>query len=237
MYNKNEESVYNVFNEYFDHITDTRQQHKVEHLLSEILFVVVLAIIAGADDFHEIAEYAGTKKKWLGSFLKLPGGIPSHDTFNRVMCLIDPKQFQQSFIDWVSDIRNSPKISEEQDVISIDGKTVCNSRDTTNGKKAIHMVSALSSQYGLILGQQACSEKSNEITAIPALLEMIVVAGAVITIDAMGTQKNIARKIITKGADYILALKGNQGNLHKEIIEMFEKVKLPEFKKYGCSLK
>ena len=131
-----------------------------------------MVIIAGADDFNEIARFAKFKKDWLATFLKLPGGIPSHDTFNRVLCLIDPQQFQQSFIDWVDDIRNNIKIPGiqkgefDKDVISIDGKTACNSKDSVTGKKAIHMVSALSSKYGLVLGQQKCYEKSNEITAI-----------------------------------------------------------------------
>ncbi len=230
--------VFDVFNEYFAHIDDPRQAHKIDHLLNEILFITVLAIVAGADDFNEIARFAEFKKDWLATFLKLPGGIPSHDTFNRVLCIIDPQQFQQSFIDWVDDIRNNIKIPGiqngefDKDVISIDGKTVCNSKDSVTGKKAIHMVSALSSKYGLVLGQQKCYEKSNEITAIPNLLDMFLIEGSVITIDAMGCQKEIASKIIKKKADYILALKGNQGNLHKEVIDLFEKVNTPEFSKY-----
>lgn len=227
-----DEAVYNVFNEYFVHISDPRQPHKIKHLLSEILFLTVLAVIAGADDFHEIEQYAKEKYKWLQTFLKLSDGIPSHDTFNRVICMIDAKQFQQSFTDWVSDIRSNIKPSEQKDIINIDGKTVCNSDDKVNGKKAIHMVSALSTKYGLVLGQKKCSEKSNEITAIPTLLTMLLIEGSVITIDAMGCQKNIALKIINKKADYILALKGNQGNLHKEVVDLFEKVKTPEFAHY-----
>lgn len=232
MKNVIDKSVYDVFNEYFNHIPDERQTFKIKHLLNEILFISVLAVISGADDFEEIEQYGKEKYKWLKTFLVLPEGIPSHDTFNRVLCMIDPKKFQQSFIDWVSDIRNSIPIPENKDVVSIDGKTICNSHDKRKGKKAIHMVSALSSEYGLILGQRKCAEKSNEITAIPELLDMLYLAGTVITIDAMGCQKNIASKIIDKGADYLLALKGNQGNLYKEVIEMFERVKKPEFKKY-----
>lgn len=233
-----EDSVYEVFNEYFSHVEDPRQAHKIDHLLNEILFMAVLAVIAGADDFNEIAKYCKTKYKWLSTFLKLPGGIPSHDTFNRVLCMIDANQFQQSFVDWVGDIRtcNTSDINTEEpekDVISIDGKTVRRSRDDNNGKKAIHMVSAFSSRFGLVLGQQKCYEKSNEITAIPALLKMLLVKGAVITIDAMGCQKNIAKKIIKKGADYILAIKGNQANLYKEVIDIFEKVNTPEFAHYA----
>lgn len=237
--NIRDKDVYDVFNEYFAHIDDPRQAHKIDHLLSEVLFITVLAIIAGADDFNEIAKYAKMKYHWLASFLKLPGGVPSHDTFNRVLCLIDAEQFQQSFVDWVNDIRNSIKLPdinegslENKDVISIDGKTACNSRDNVTGKKAIHMVSALSSKYGLVLGQQKCYEKSNEITAIPQLLDMFLIEGSVITIDAMGCQKDIAAKILRRKADYILALKGNQGNLYKEVTDLFDKVNTREFEKY-----
>jgi predicted transposase YbfD/YdcC len=237
--NMKDKQSFDMFNEYFAHIKDPRQAHKINHLLSEILFITILAIIAGADDFNDIARFARMKKDWLATFLKLPGGIPSHDTFNRVLCMIDAREFQQSFVDWVDDIRNNIKTPgnptealEDKDVISIDGKTVCNSKDSATGKKAIHMVSALSSKYGLVLGQQKCYEKSNEITAIPRLLDMFLIEGSVITLDAMGCQKDIASKIIKKKADYILALKGNQGNLYKEVKDLFDKADTPEFKKY-----
>ena len=233
-----EDAVYEAFNEYFSHIDDPRQAHKIDHLLSEILFVTVLAVIAGADDFNEIAKYCKTKYHWLSTFLKFPGGIPSHDTFNRVLCMIDAAQFQQSFIDWIADIRTGIEPGDnkteelKKDVISVDGKTVRRSKDDNNGKKAIHMVSAFSSKFGLVLGQEKCLEKSNEITAIPALLTMLLIKGAVITIDAMGCQKKIAEEIIKKEADYILAIKGNQANLHKEVIDIFNKVKTPAFAHY-----
>ena len=233
-----DKAVYDVFCEYFSHISDPRESHKINHLLEEILFITVLAVIAGADDFNEIAKYCKMKYKWLSTFLKLPGGIPSHDTFNRVLCMIDAEQFQQSFINWVGDIstnfNNDDNKTEEseKDVISVDGKTVRRSKDKSKGKKAIHMVSAFSSKYGLVLGQQKCFEKSNEITAIPALLTMLLIKGSVITIDAMGCQKKIAEKIIKKEADYVLAIKGNQANLYKEVIDIFNKVKTPEFARY-----
>jgi predicted transposase YbfD/YdcC len=224
-----DQAVLEVFNEYFKRVKDPRQQPKVKHLLNEVLFITVLAVIAGADDFNEIAEYAEKKQTWLKSFLKLPGGLPSHDTFNRVICMIDAREFEHSFIDWMHDIRSALPGLPGDDVISMDGKTVCNSEDNAGNKKAIHMVSAFASKYGLVLGQQKCNEKSNEITAIPALLKMLLVEGSIITIDAMGCQKNIAKTIRSKKADYILAVKANQGNLSKEIIDMFEKVKKPEF--------
>lgn len=234
-----EDAVLEVFNEYFSHVNDPRQEHKINHLLSEILFVTVLAVISGADDFNEIAKYCKTKYHWLSTFLEFPGGIPSHDTFNRVICMIDADQFQQSFVAWVADIRTGHQSGDdkneeelEKDVISVDGKTVRRSKDGNKGQKAIHMVSAFSSKFGLVLGQEKCLEKSNEITAIPALLTMLVVKGAIITIDAMGCQKKIASKIIKKEADYILAIKGNQANLYKEVIDMFNKAKTPEFANY-----
>ena len=238
MNNIKDEAVYDVFKEYFSDINDPRQSHKIDHLLEEILFLTVLAVLAGADDFNEIAEYCEMKSKWLSTFLKLPGGIPSHDTFNRVICMIDATEFQQSFINWMGDIRNSFDTGNKEtkeskmDVISVDGKTVRRSKDESKEKKAIHMVSAFSSKYGLVLGQQKCLEKSNEITAIPALLTMLLIKNTVITIDAMGCQKKIAKKIINKEADYILALKGNQANLHGEVIDLFNKVKTPEFAHY-----
>jgi predicted transposase YbfD/YdcC len=234
-----EDDVLEIFNEYFSHIDDPRQAHKIYHLLNEVLFMTVLAIIAGCDDFNEIAGYCKTKRKWLSAFLKLPGGIPSHDTFNRILCIIDASQFQQSFIDWVADIRtglssgNNNTEGQEKDVVSIDGKTVRRSKDNSNGKKAIHMVSAFSSKFNMVLGQQKCYEKSNEIKAIPALLTILLVKGAIITIDAMGCQKKIAKKIIKKCADYILAIKGNQLNLFKEVVDIFEKIKTPEFAHYA----
>lgn len=233
-----DKAVYNVFSEYFSHINDLRESHKIDHLLEDILFITVLAVIAGADDFNEIAKYCKMKYKWLSTFLKLPGGIPSHDTFNRVLCMIDAEEFQQSFINWVGDIRtglnsdDNKTVEPGKDVISVDGKTVRRSKDESKGKKAIHMVSAFSSKYGLVLGQKKCFEKSNEITAIPALLTMLLIKGSVITIDAMGCQKKIAEKIIKKEADYILAIKGNQANLYKEVIDIFNKVKTPEFEHY-----
>ncbi len=230
-----EDAVYKVFNEYFAHIDDPREAHKIDHSLSEVLFMTVLSVIAGADDFNEIAKYCRMKENWLSTFLKLKGGIPSHDTFNRVLCMIESEQFQQSFVDWIADSRTGCDANEneaDKDVISVDGKAVRRSQDTNNGKKAIHMVSAFSSKFGLVLGQKKCYEKSNEITAIPALLTMLLIKGTIITIDAMGCQKKIAKKIIKKEADYILAIKGNQPNLHKEVVDMFEKTKTSEFAHY-----
>ena len=234
MESNNDTRVYENYNYYFANFTDFRQVHKIKHRLTEILFICILATISGAEDIEDIARYARAKRNWLSTFLTLPFGIPSHDTFNRVLCMIDPEEFEKKFISWVSDYRKQlPMDNEiEKDIIPIDGKTICNSKDINTGKKAIHMVSAMSTKYGLILGQKKCAEKSNEITAIPDLLDMIDITSAIITIDAMGCQRKIAEKIISKKADYILALKGNQGNLHDEVIDFFEKTKQPEFNKY-----
>ena len=232
MENYDDQRVYANFNNHFAHFTDPRQQSKVVHLLVEILFISILATIAGAEDFEDVTRYARSKKNWLSTFLSLPGGIPSHDTFNRVLCMIDNEEFENNFIHWVSDYKDSLPTDNQKDVIPIDGKTIRGSKDTYKGKKPIHMVSALSTKYGLILGQKKCAEKSNEITAIPDLLDMINITSAIITIDAMGCQKDIAGKIISKNADYILALKGNQGNLHDEVIDMFNKTNHQEFKHY-----
>ncbi|MDP2750289.1 MAG: ISAs1 family transposase [Nanoarchaeota archaeon] len=228
----NDSIVYDNFNYYFANLTDYRQQHKIKHLLSEILFISTLAVIAGAEDVEDIARYARTKKSWLSTFLKLQGGIPSHDTFNRVLCMINPQEFESNFIGWIGAYRSQLPVSFEKDVIPIDGKTIRNSKDDNAAKKAIHMVSAMSTKHGLIMGQKKCAEKSNEITAIPDLLDVIDVKDAIITIDAMGCQKKIADKIISKHADYVLALKGNQGNLRNEVTGFFEKVKQPEFNHY-----
>ena len=233
MENTNEQKVYGNFTQYFGSITEPRQIAKIEHKLTEILFITIMAIISGCEDFQEIHGYGKKKKDWLSTFLELPGGIPSHDTFNRVICMIDSGEFEKNFVSWVSDYTSQINTSsEEPEVIPIDGKTVCNSINKRKGNKAIHMVSALSTKYGLILGQQKCAEKSNEIIAIPLLLNMLDIIGAIVTIDAMGCQKKIAVKIIRGGANYILALKENQANLYKEVVDFFEKIKQPEFAHY-----
>lgn len=228
----NEHRIYDNFVNCFNNVNDCRNKPQCTHILSEILFITVMAVIAGADDFEGIQDYGDAKVNWLSSFLKLPGGIPRHDTFNRVLCGINPKEFESSFISWVSGYLDQLPQNQENDIINLDGKTVCNSADTYKDKRPIHIVSALSTKYGLVLGQQKCHEKSNEITAIPALLSLLDIKGTLITIDAMGTQKSIAELIIEKGGDYLLALKGNQGNLHKEIVDFFKKLEKKEFKKY-----
>jgi len=204
--------------EHFSSLCDPRtKEHKKEHKLIDIIFITIAAVICGAEDWNDIEYYGEEKEEWLKTILELPSGIPSHDTFNRVFSLIDPDELQKCFIDWVQSIA---KISEGQ-IISIDGKRMCNSGE--KGKKAIiHMVSAWSNDNSMVLGQVKVNDKSNEIIAIPALLDLLMVKGCWITIDAMGCQKDIAAKIKDKEAEYILAVKDNQEHLHDDIKDAFK---------------
>lgn len=203
--------------EYFKSLTEPRMERCKLHLFEEIIFLTIAGVICGADNFVEIESFGNKKKEWLLTFLKFENGIPSHDTIGRLFARIDAKEFERCFIAWVKAVVELTK----GQVIAIDGKTLRGSSSPINGIKAIHMVSAFASANQVVLGQLACEEKSNEITAIPALLELIVVNGCIVTIDAMGCQRDIAEKIIEKEADYILALKDNQKSLHKEVQGMF----------------
>ena len=207
-------------------IPDPRIDRQKRHKLEDILSIAVCAIICGADDWVSIEEFGNAKLKWFKTFLDLPNGIPSHDTFGRVFSLIVPSHFQQCFINWVESVTD---ILEGQ-VVAIDGKTLRRSHDKKSEKSAIHMVSAWAAENRIVLGQVKTEEKSNEITAIPELLEVLDVSGCIVTIDAMGCQKKIAEKIIEKEADYILALKGNQGNLAKNVENFFTKADENEYK-------
>jgi len=210
---------------YFKSLEEPRMERCKLHSLEDILFLTIAAVISGADNFVEVEAFGNEKKEWLSKFLKLENGIPSHDTIGRLFAAIDAGLFEKCFISWMQSV---VKLTEGQ-VIAIDGKTLCGSASRTNGKKAIHMVSAFASANKVVLGQLACAEKSNEITAIPALLELIIVKGCIVTIDAMGCQTTIAKEIIRHEADYILAVKDNQKNLHKEVQEMFALVKSENF--------
>ena len=209
--------------EHFSSLPDPRRDHRKEHKLIDILFITIAAVICGADDWYEIEEYGKYKKPWLQTILELPNGIPSHDTFNRVFSILDTAAFQQCFINWVQSISS---ITDGQ-LISIDGKRLCNSGEHGN-KAVIHLVSAWSNANGMVLGQVKVNDKSNEITAIPALLDLLIVKGSWITIDAMGCQKDIAVKIKEKEAEYILAVKDNQEHLHDDIQEAFEQGKITD---------
>ena len=201
---------------YFAELRDPRVERNREHLLEEILLIAVAAILSGAESWNDIADYGRDKLEWLKTFLQLPGGIPSHDTFNRVFSALDPEEMERGFAAWVSSIT---KLTAGE-VVAIDGKTLCGTRETGK-KQLVHLVSAWASANNLVLGQRKVDEKSNEITAIPKLLEALELAGTVVTIDAMGCQREIASRIIEKKADYVLAVKDNQGLLAEQVRDSF----------------
>jgi predicted transposase YbfD/YdcC len=194
--------------DHFGELTDPRRR-KVTYPLINIVTIAVCGVICGADDFVSIAEYGRTKRKWLGLFLDLSAGIPSHDRFNAILGAIKPAEFEKCLLSWVTALH---EISGGQ-LVAIDGKTLRRSFDTASSKSAIHMVSAWATANHVTLGQVVVDEKSNEITAIPKLLEIIELSGCLVTIDAMGCQTEIAEKILDAGADYVLAVKGNQPTL------------------------
>ncbi|WP_299465530.1 ISAs1 family transposase [uncultured Microscilla sp.] len=202
--------------EHFCSLEDPRSPRGCLHLFIDIIGISLLAVICGAEGFTEIEEFAYSKEAFLRKNFELPNGIPSHDTFGRVLGLLDSSCFEEYFSHWFTRICNS-----YDDVISIDGKQIRHSYETKSATQPIWLVSAWSNAYDLVLAQHKVSEKSNEITAIPELLKVLDIEGALITIDAMGTQKAIASQIIGKEADYLLALKGNQGNLYQEVSEAF----------------
>lgn len=204
----------------FNDINDPRKETiNKYHIFIEILVIALCGTICGANHWTSIAAYGRAKEDWFRTFLKLPEGIPSHDTFNDVFTKIDAKQFEKCFISWVSSITHLLP----GEVISVDGKTLRRSHDKGNGKQSIHMVSAWSTSNEIVLGQLKTEEKSNEITAIPMLLDLLSVEKCLVTIDAMGCQKKIAETILGKGADYLLAVKENQPNLYEAINELFFK--------------
>ena len=201
---------------YFAELKDPRVERNRDHLLEEILLIAIAAVLSGAESWNDIEEYGKSKREWLRTFLTLPHGIPSHDTFNRVFAALDPEQLEKGFVAWVSSI---VKLTAGE-VVAIDGKALCGTRQSGN-KGIVHMVSAWAESNGLVLGQRKVDEKSNEITAIPKLLEALELSGTVVTIDAMGCQKSVAEKIVGKKADYILAVKENQGHLLEEVKDSF----------------
>jgi predicted transposase YbfD/YdcC len=212
--------------QHFITITDPRLEHNKEHKLIDIIMVSICGVIAGCDSWVEIEDFGKDRQDWFATFLELPSGIPSHDTFGRVFALINPKEFQSSFASWMQSVVATTK----GQVIAIDGKT---SRRTFGGKtqggfsKALHLVSAFATANGVSLGQVATDQKSNEITAIPELLKLLDMKGCLITTDAMGCQGDIAADIVGRGGDYLLAVKGNQGNLYKDIKTVFADPTVP----------
>jgi predicted transposase YbfD/YdcC len=202
--------------DHFMGLTEPRRG-KVTHPLLTIVTIAVCAVICGADDFVAIAHFGRLKRKWLEKFLDLTNGIPSHDRFNQVLAAIRPAEFEKCLLSWISALH---EITDGQ-LIAIDGKTLRRSYDRASGKSAIHMVSAWASANHISLGQVVVDEKSNEITAIPKLLEMLEIKGSLVTIDAMGCQVAIAQKIVNQEANYVLAVKGNQPTLHDGVVTHF----------------
>jgi predicted transposase YbfD/YdcC len=196
---------------YFTELTDPRVDRTKEHLMEDILFITIAAVICGAETWNDIENYGKSKETRLKQYLQLPNGIPSHDTFNRFFSALDPGEFEQAFLSWIKDISTLTR----GDVVSIDGKSICGSR-VKDSKRAVHIISAWSKANQLSLGQIKVNEKSNEITAIPKLLHVLALKGCLVTIDAMGCQRDIAAQIIEKEADYLLAVKGNQGSLEED---------------------
>lgn len=211
--------------EHFAEIEDPRIERSKRHKLIDILTIAILAVICGADSWVAMESFAQAKFNWLKRILELPNGVPSHDTFARVFARLNPEQFQQCFLEWV---RSLVRLSAGE-VIAMDGKTLRHSYDAAEGKGAIHMVSAWASQNRLVLGQCKVDEHSNEITAIPQLLRVLEISGCIVTIDAMGTQKQIARQIVEGNGDYVLALKANQGSLFEDVQQVFAQAQATEF--------
>jgi predicted transposase YbfD/YdcC len=209
---------------HFSSIEDHRVNRQKKHKLQDIFFITICAVICGANDWVAIETFGNSKKEWFTKQLGLENGIPSHDTFGDVFARINTEKFSECFSKWVADIANLA----EGEIIAIDGKCLRRSIDKASKKAAIYMVSAWAQQNSLVLGQVKVDDKSNEITAIPKLLERLNITGAVITMDAMGCQKKIAKQIIKKGGDYVLSLKGNQGSLHDDVKTYFESTLSPE---------
>lgn len=213
-----------VLLETFGRIEDPRIDRCKCHKLLDILAVTVCAAICGADTWVAVAQFGRDKEEWLRTFLELPNGIPSHDTFGRVFALLDPAAFQDAFRDWVSAIQG-----RVQGVVAVDGKTARRSHGGADGKKAIHVVSAWADECSLALGQVKTADKSNEITAIPELLRALDLAGCLVTADAMGCQREIARTIVEAGADYLLAVKDNQETLADDVEQEFKQAMAEDF--------
>lgn len=203
--------------DHFEELTDPRRR-EVSYPLINVVVIAICAVICGADDFVAIAKFGNTKRDWFARFLDLTNGIPSHDRFNAIFAAINPAEFEKCLLSWITALH---EITDGQ-VIAIDGKTLRRSFDAKTSKAAIHMVSAWATANHISLGQVVVDAKSNEITAIPKLLELIDISGALVTIDAMGCQTEIAQKIVDADADYCLAVKGNQPTLHQAIESYFE---------------
>ena len=202
---------------HFGDLEDPRIERAKGHDLLDTIAITLCTVVCGADNWVEIEEFGKAKRDWFAGFLKLPNGIPSHDTFGRVFGLLEPERFAECFTAWVGQVSELA----QGEVVAIDGKTLRGCHDRAQGRAPLHMVSAWASENHLVLGQTRTSAHSNEITAIPELLSLLELKGCLITIDAVGCQKNIAGRIVDGGSDYLLALKPNQGELHENIKDVF----------------
>ncbi len=213
--------------EHFGELKDPRIDRQL-HKLIDILIIAICAVICGADTWEDVEAFGKAKKAWFESFLELPNGIPSHDTFNRVINRLDPQQFQSCFMKWIS---AASELIQGQ-VIAIDGKLLRRSHDKGTRKAAIDMVSAWANSNHLVLGQIKVDDKSNEITGIPQLLKALDVSGCIVTIDALGCQTEIAETIIDQDADYVLSLKENQGRLYEDVKLLFDDLESSDYTAY-----
>jgi len=207
--------------EHFNDLVDPRIKDRCDHKLIDIIFIAVCAVISGADGCTDMEEFGIAKETWLRQFLELPNGIPSHDTFNRVLARLDPKEFQRCFLNWVQALA---QISDGE-LVAIDGKVLRRSHNRRAEQAAINLVSAWARSNRLTLAQVKVAETSNEITAVPELLRLLCLKGCIVTVDALNCQKEIATEIRAQGADYVLALKGNHGHLHEDVVNFFRAVR------------
>lgn len=222
----NQPSSLSTLKQHFETIDDPRAAYRIQHQLVDMVMIAICAIICGADSWIEIEQYGLSKQAWLSTFLELPNGIPSHDTFERLFARLNPEQLQASFSSWLQAVHTIL----EQAGIAIDGKVLRGSSQPGEPASMICMVSAWATSARLVLGQKKVDEKSNEITAIPQLLSVLALEGAIVTIDAIGCQRAIAQQIVEQGGDYVLPVKGNQGNLHKDVMDWFERAEEQHFR-------
>jgi predicted transposase YbfD/YdcC len=222
------------FKEHFSVVDEPRMDRTKRHDLMDILFICVAGTLAGCDGPSDIADFTKTQLAWCRKFVKLKNGPPSHDTIGRVIALIKPEQFQRAFLDWIAALASDGP-SEGSEFVPIDGKTLRGSGGAKHRDNPLHVVSAWATKQGMTLGQVAVDSKSNEITAIPKLLKMLELKGAIVSIDAMGCQKAIAKQIVDGGGDYVLALKDNHPTLCQAVSDFFlERLEEEDFREYGC---
>lgn len=217
--------------EHFGTLEDPRAKHLTDHKLVEVIIIAICGVICGAETWTDLELFGNERREWLRQYLELKNGIPSHDTFGRVFARLDPEEFQARFAGWVQAVFQVTK----GEVVAIDGKTVRRSHDRSEGKEAVHVVSAWATANHLVLGQQTVEEKSNEITAIPELLRLLDVSGCIVTIDAMGCQTDLAEQVVKQKADYVLAVKDNQLHLHEDMALFFRLAEQNDFQKVDSS--